>query len=341
MQSATRWDMGPLRILGPDDGASFWQPWPTLGHVTLKLWPDAFPSNRFAAGTQVLPPGGTIPEHAHRNAEELLVVLDGEGAATVDGTQHRLAPTSIVYVGRWVRHGFTNDSQRDLTLFFCIWPPGLDHALQAIGQPRKPGEPRPVVALPSDIALRMAPASFARPDELVGPDGRSVDHADRGQAIVLGPDDGDSYWQPEPTGGYATIKLSPKNLRENHLTVVVQVVPPGGLLPVHAHARNEEIKLIVAGSGTAIVEGEEVAVEPGTLLFTGRWVTHGFRNTGDQPLTILAVFSPPDLEGIIAGLGTPRRVGELRPPSVRFPDDLGAILERHSLVVTDPVSSSS
>ncbi len=336
MKPQDRWDKGPLRILGPDDGASFWQPWPTLGHVTLKLWPDTFPSNRFAAGVQVLPPGGVIPEHAHRNAEELLVVLDGEGSASVDGAQQRLAPTSLVYVGRWVRHGFRNDSQRDLTLFFCIWPPGLDHALQAIGQPRRPGDPRPVVELPSDFALRMAPGGFARPDELADPAGRPVEHADRGQAIVLGPDEGDSYWQPEPTGGYATIKLSPSNLAENHLTVVVQVVPPGGVLPVHAHARNEEIKVIVTGTGTAIVEGEEVAVEPGTLLFTGRWVTHGFRNTGDQPLTILAVFSPPDLEGILAGIGTPRRVGEPRPPSVPWPHDVDAILGRHSLVVPAP-----
>ncbi len=48
------------------------------------------------------------------------------------------------------------------------------------------------------------------------------------------------------------------------------------------------------------------------------------------------MFSPSDLEGVVAGIGTPRRVGEPRPPSVPWPDDVDAIISRHSLVAADP-----
>ena len=45
-------DKGAGVCLGPDDGASYWQPRPAGGHVTLVLHHGSMPSNMFAARTR-------------------------------------------------------------------------------------------------------------------------------------------------------------------------------------------------------------------------------------------------------------------------------------------------
>ena len=51
---------------------------------------------------------------------------------------------------------------------------------------------------------------------------------DKGDALVLQPDEGESYWQPNPANGYSTIKVSPRNCRSNHASFGVQVIAHGG-----------------------------------------------------------------------------------------------------------------
>ena len=108
---------------------------------------------------------------------------------------------------------------------------------------------------------------------------------ERGPLIVLGPGEGESYWQPAPTDGYATIKISPANIASNHVTVVEQFVPPGKRLPAHGHPKNEELKLITTGTGIATVQGIDHPIEPGSLCVTGRWIEHSFLNTGDNVIS--------------------------------------------------------
>lgn len=324
------WDTGTATVIGATEGASYWQPWPVGGHVTIKVSPDRFPSNLYSAGIQVLPPGGAIPVHAHQRAEELLVVIAGTGRATVDGVESAVSRGSLLYAGRWVQHGFVNDSDYDLAIYFVIWPPGLDEALAAFGRRRIVGDPPPEPFAPTgDVGRQLAPARFATSHEMAD---ESL-CAQRGPCVLLEPDEGESYWQPAPTDGYATVKISPLNVWSNHVTVVEQVVPPGKVLPAHAHPRNEELKLITTGTGVATVQGREWPVEPGALCVTGRWVEHSFLNTGTDDLTILAVFMPPALEGLIAGIGRPRTPGDPAPESFPVPADIAELAAGNDLVV--------
>lgn len=327
------WDTGAAVVIGPDDGMSYWQPEPTGGYVTIKVAPERFPSNLYAAGIQVIPPGGEIPVHAHRRAEELIVVTSGTGRAMVDGVERRLTPGSVHYAGRWVRHGFFNDGDEDLTIYFVIWPPGLDRALANFGRPRHPSDVPPEPFFPSaDFVEQLAPADFEF-DELSD----ELDNDQRGPCVFLTPDEGQSYWQPTPTDGYATVKISPDNVASNHVTVVEQVVPPGKVLPAHGHPRNEELKLITTGTGVATVQGIEYTIEPGSLCVTGRWVEHSFVNTGHDDLTILAVFMPPALEGLLAAIGRPRTPGEPAPESFKIPANIAEIAARNDLVGHDDI----
>ncbi|HEX4810619.1 MAG TPA: hypothetical protein VH325_16905 [Bryobacteraceae bacterium] len=81
----------------------------------------------------------------------------------------------------------------------------------------------------------------------------------KGNSIVLQPEEGDSYWQPTPTGGYATIKISPENCCSNFLSMGVQAIAEGGYVREHWHAKHEEILFCFEGEGEVLVDGARTA----------------------------------------------------------------------------------
>ena len=64
---------------------------------------------------------------------------------------------------------------------------------------------------------------------------------------------------------------------------------PGGVIPEHLHADNEEIYWILSGSGFFLDDGIETAAGPGDLLLTRQGHRHGLRNSGNGPLVFLAI----------------------------------------------------
>ncbi len=64
---------------------------------------------------------------------------------------------------------------------------------------------------------------------------------DKGDALAVQPDEGESYWQPKPANGYSTVKISPRNCRSNHISFGIQVIAPGGYVCEHWHDSHDEI----------------------------------------------------------------------------------------------------
>ena len=67
------------------------------------------------------------------------------------------------------------------------------------------------------------------------------------------------------------------------------VLEPGAVIGEHEHRGNEEIYLVLEGSGTAILDGEEHAVGPGDMYVCLHGHTHGIRNSADAPMRLLVV----------------------------------------------------
>jgi mannose-6-phosphate isomerase-like protein (cupin superfamily) len=152
---------GEALVLGPEDGASFWQPVPANGHVRNLLNDTLVRSeSRFALGTQTVAPRAFIREHTHDRVEEVIFVLSGRGIARLDGVDHALEPGSCVYVGRNRKHHFLNPHDEPLTFLWLVMPGGLDAFFAEIGRPRSPGEP--------------PPAPFPRPDDIAEIEARTV-----------------------------------------------------------------------------------------------------------------------------------------------------------------------
>ena len=151
-------------VSGPEDGQSLWQPLPSRGYVTVKFTPGNTPYEDFSAGIQVLPPGCHVREHGHRQNHELVFVHEGTGTVTIEGETTALEPGSAVLFCRGVRHRIDNTGSADLKLFWVYAPPGLEDWFEAIGRPRRAGEPMPAAfERPTDVADVQARLKFVPP----------------------------------------------------------------------------------------------------------------------------------------------------------------------------------
>lgn len=152
---------GDARVLGPDDGAQFWQPVPANGYVrNLFSSGNLACQNRFSIGTQTVAPRSFIREHTHDRNEEIIFVLEGNGICRLDGIDHPLQKGSSVFVGHNRRHHFLNPNDEPLTFLYIFMPGGLDDFFAEIGREKQPGE--------------TAPEPFARPPNVAEIEARTV-----------------------------------------------------------------------------------------------------------------------------------------------------------------------
>jgi len=154
MSAATKADQGEILVVPPSGGEAHWQPVPANGFISVRVAPHLVPMNApFGLGTQTVPPGAYVREHAHPDHDEVLHFISGSGKAVLDGEEHRLSPGMTIFIGKKRRHMFINDGLADMHWLWLIVSNGLEDFFAQIGRPKKPGEP--------------APESFARPDNVL------------------------------------------------------------------------------------------------------------------------------------------------------------------------------
>jgi quercetin dioxygenase-like cupin family protein len=144
---------GTAVVVQPGQGPSYWQPVPANGYADPKLTPANTRYDALSMGYQTIAPGGRIREHSHGDQVELQICFRGRGRVVVDGRSHPLVAGTACFLGYDVKHEIINEGREDLVMLWVISPPGLEHFFEAIGRPRRPGEP--------------APEPFARPRDVV------------------------------------------------------------------------------------------------------------------------------------------------------------------------------
>jgi mannose-6-phosphate isomerase-like protein (cupin superfamily) len=73
------------------------------------------------------------------------------------------------------------------------------------------------------------------------------------------------------------------------------VIPPGEAEgdPKNRHRSADQWLYVVAGTGSALVNGKRYPLRPGTLLLIEHQDTHEIKNTGRELLRALNVYVPP------------------------------------------------
>lgn len=147
----------------------------------------------------------------------------------------------------------------------------------------------------------------------------------KGVAIVLGPEDGESLWQPLPSTGYVTNKITPYNSPYDDFSTGIQVLEPGRHVRRHAHERSHELLFCYRGTGYAEIDERRHEIAEETMILVGRGVQHKVVNTGAEPMRLLWLICPAGLEDWFRAIGRPRRPGEPRPAEFDRPDNIEQI----------------
>lgn len=150
--------------------------------------------------------------------------------------------------------------------------------------------------------------------------------------VVIGPDEGESLWQPLPSRGYVTLKLTPESMPYDGFTSGIQVLPPGCHVREHGHKQNHELIFIHRGKGRIVIEGESHDVEPGAVVLFGRYARHVIENTGDTDMQLFWVFMPPGLEHWFRAIGRKREDGAAMPAAFDRPDNVEQVMEQMRFV---------
>jgi mannose-6-phosphate isomerase-like protein (cupin superfamily) len=66
-------------------------------------------------------------------------------------------------------------------------------------------------------------------------------------------------------------------------------VNPGARLSLQKHARRSEKWVFVTGEGLAVINGDEIPVEPGSVVDVPLGAVHRIGNTGKTPLVFIEV----------------------------------------------------
>ena len=75
-------------------------------------------------------------------------------------------------------------------------------------------------------------------------------------------------------------------------TLAVVFINPGEEIVLHSHPE-EELYYIISGTGTVTLDDEEYPLGPGTAVYIAGNRIHGQRPTGNEPLIMVAVVTPP------------------------------------------------
>jgi quercetin dioxygenase-like cupin family protein len=72
------------------------------------------------------------------------------------------------------------------------------------------------------------------------------------------------------------------------LTAQLEFLPGQRLQPPHRHPQ-EEFQYVISGHGTWHLNGQDIPLEPGDLMYSRPGDLHGIANTGPEPLRFLVV----------------------------------------------------
>lgn len=153
---------------------------------------------------------------------------------------------------------------------------------------------------------------------------------------ILGPREGDFYWQPVPANGYVRnmFNQGTTGARADY-SFGTQTVAPRCFIREHTHARHEEIIFVVEGRGIVRVDGAEHPLEKGSAVFIGVNRRHHFLNPYDEPLMFAVILMPGGLDAFFAEIGRPMEPEQPAPEPFPRPDNIAEIEARTVFGWTD------
>ena len=153
----------------------------------------------------------------------------------------------------------------------------------------------------------------------------------RSEALILDASEGEHRLHRPPPGALSTLtapfmlKVDRRNGGAPEFVMLTEDIAPGQAISPHRHPHADEIIFIHGGTGLASLAGRQATVTTGATIYMPRDSVVGLRNTGPEPLKIVAIFSKPGFEEYLRDISVPE--GET--PTPLSVDELFAIRARH------------
>ncbi|MCT4371616.1 cupin domain-containing protein [Yangia mangrovi] len=146
---------------------------------------------------------------------------------------------------------------------------------------------------------------------------------DLGPVLILEPEEGKNFWQPQPANGHISVRISPDFLDvQTPFSLGTQTLPAGGYVREHSHPEHDEVLHFIRGTGKAVVDGEEHAIVPGKTIFVGRNRRHMFVNSSQDELHWVWFIQPNGLEHFFEEIGREMVVGGEDPTPFPRPENV-------------------
>ena len=133
------------------------------------------------------------------------------------------------------------------------------------------------------------------------------------------------------------IKVDRKYGASDSFFMGMEDIPPGNKIRLHHHPHAEEILFVHRGTGVVRLGSREATVRAGATVYIPRNVSVGLHNTGNEPLSLVFIFSEPDG---MSGQMRSGSVGEGEPLVPFTPEELAARNARGSehIVFDEPAT---
>ncbi len=150
-----------------------------------------------------------------------------------------------------------------------------------------------------------------------------------GVGYALGPDEGEASWW---AGALNLTKLTGRT-SGGGLDMIDHRVPAGYAPPLHVHAHQDEVFVVLVGEFSFRCGPQRLGAGPGSVVFLPRGVPHGFRVSDDGPGRALIMTSPAGFADVVSELGVPATELVLPGPDVPDPDPerLAAVARAHGI----------
>lgn len=100
-------------------------------------------------------------------------------------------------------------------------------------------------------------------------------------------------WEEHPRMQNILMKVLLTSAENPFANISLVRVPVGGSVSRNVHAKQIETAYVISGRSELILGDERRTFNAGSIVAIPKGVEHELHNTGDEPVELLAIFTPP------------------------------------------------